>query len=363
MTARIFVLLLAILPAAVEAAELRTWTDHTGKLQVEAELVGFQPGKVWLRRDDEQVFEIALGELSEADRQYVARVVQQREAAVPVDRSEAAGRIAYAAPRRLAELANARISESSGLAASTRTPGLFWTHNDSGDEPRLYLFDKNGRDLGFCDLVDVFAYDWEDLVSFRADGKHYLLICDVGNNGRAAAVQMLHLIEEPECDPERGLDALQATVLRTIFFSYEDDHRDCEAVAVDPSDKTILFVSKERDVECTVYALPWPEEIPDKAFVARPIARLKVPPVTALDVSPDGRRAVLGTYLNAYEFARGENEPWAEAFARLPRQVNLPQRRQGESICYGADGKTLYLTSEKRPTPLWEVPAAMGSGS
>jgi hypothetical protein len=36
---------------------------------------------------------------------------------------------------------------------------------------------------------------------------------------------------------------------------------------------------------------------------------------------------------------------------------------QGESVCYGSDGKTLYLTSEcpendgGKPSPLWEVPA------
>ena len=38
------------------------------------------------------------------------------------------------------------------------------------------------------------------------------------------------------------------------------------------------------------------------------------------------------------------------------REIGMPLRIQGESICYGPDGKTLYLTSEKLPTPLWEVP-------
>jgi hypothetical protein len=39
----------------------------------------------------------------------------------------------------------------------------------------------------------------------------------------------------------------------------------------------------------------------------------------------------------------------------------MPRRRQGESICYGPDGKTLYLTSEQLPTPLWEVPVEVSS--
>ena len=116
----------------------------------------------------------------------------------------------------------------------------------------------------------------------------------------------------------------------------------------------------------------WPEDEPKKggateneqrtpkkkALVARRIATLAIPLVTAMDVSPDGRRAVVLTYGNAYEFVRSENEDWAAAFAREPRPIRMPLRIQGESICYGPDGKTLYLTSEKLPTPLWEVPVA-----
>jgi hypothetical protein len=75
-----------------------------------------------------------------------------------------------------------------------------------------------------------------------------------------------------------------------------------------------------------------------------------------MDISPDGRRAVILTYGNAYEYCRGEDEAWENAFARAPRIIPMPTRRQGESICYGVDGETLYLTSEKRPTPLWKVP-------
>ena len=75
-----------------------------------------------------------------------------------------------------------------------------------------------------------------------------------------------------------------------------------------------------------------------------------------MDVSPNGRRAVVLTYGNAFEYMRGEDETWGEAFSRKPREIVVLERVQGESICYGADGKTLYLTSEKLPTPLIEVP-------
>jgi hypothetical protein len=77
-----------------------------------------------------------------------------------------------------------------------------------------------------------------------------------------------------------------------------------------------------------------------------------------MDISPDGLRCIILTYGNAFEYTRAPDEKWSKAFSRRPRMIRLPARRQGESICYGLDGTTLYLTSEKKPTPLIEVRAA-----
>jgi len=346
----------------------RTWTDSTGENQVEAELLMWQEGKVWLRRLDGKAFEIALTDLSRADQEYVRRVAREKEAKKAASPVEAPERISYGEARRLADLSNRAVDESSGIAAARGRAGLFWTHNDSGGDARVYLFDSKGRDRGSCVLIDVLAYDWEDIVSFTWQGKHHLLLCDTGNNGLAASVQMLHLVEEPPIDLEKGVAVEHVPVVETIYYSYEDDHRNCEAVAVDPSDRTILLATKQFELKSYVYALRWPKPAAEKAagkgsqkaLVARLIATPKVPLVTGMDVSPDGRRAVLVTYANAYEFVRKEHDDWAATFSRQPREIPMPLRIQGESICYGVDGKTLYLTSEKLPTPLWEVPVVDG---
>jgi hypothetical protein len=77
-----------------------------------------------------------------------------------------------------------------------------------------------------------------------------------------------------------------------------------------------------------------------------------------MDISPDGLRAVVLTYGDAYEYIRGTDKTWTEAFAHKGRVLSMPRRVTGESICYGADGMSLYLTSERTLQPLWEVPAA-----
>ena len=49
----------------------------------------------------------------------------------------------------------------------------------------------------------------------------------------------------------------------------------------------------------------------------------------------------------------------AFAFARKPQTINLPPRRQGESICYGPDGKTLYLAGYFYSNP-WRLSVLHG---
>jgi len=339
----------------VTAASARVWTDASGEMRVEAEYITSQFDKIWLLRSDGGVFGVAPEELSKADRDYVEEVIQKRKATKETTKNPP-GRIPYGVGREVCRLKNPEIDESSGLACSRMHPGFFWTHNDSGGDGRVYLFDTEGRNFGSCQLKNVTPFDFEDMFSFQSEGKSYLVLCDVGNNGRAAAIQLLYVIEEPTFDPKKGVTVDHVSVVQTIAYSYEDDHRDCEAVGIDPTDKTILMITKERQSECYVYALGWPKPSPTKAFPARHIGTLKIPAVTAMDVSPDGRRAVVLTYRDAYEYIRGANESWKDTFSRQPRKIVAPERVQGESICYGADGKTLYMTSEKLPTPLLMVP-------
>ena len=76
-----------------------------------------------------------------------------------------------------------------------------------------------------------------------------------------------------------------------------------------------------------------------------------------MDISPDGMRAIILTDTAAFEFLLHAGEAWPAAFRREPCMLRTPPRQNGESICYGADGKSLYLTSEGRNEPLWEIPA------
>lgn len=266
----------------------------------------------------------------------------------------------YGRAVEIATLANRQINESSGLACSRRTPGVFWTHNDSGGRPRVFAFNRKGEHLAELTIRGARAIDWEDMCSFKQGGKSYLLLADTGDNARKRKRCTLYIVEEPKLDPTKRNVKLfvkntqNAKIAKRIRYTYEDGPHDCESVAVDPTSNTILLVSK-RGTERYVYTLPLPEKTPQKPQVAKKIATLRIPNTTAMDISPDGTRAIVLTYMMAYEYSRRDGESWAQAFARPGRTLLMPLRKQGEGICFGPDGKNLYLTSEKLPTPLIEI--------
>ena len=266
----------------------------------------------------------------------------------------AQGPIPYGPGKEIARLANPEITESSGLAPSRIRPGAFWTHNDAGDKPRLFAFNDKGADLGAYMIQGATAVDWEDMASFSIGKRPYLLVGDVGDNQVRRKSYTLYLVAEPPVAAEPPRPASLPLAAR-MDFTYEDGPHNCESLAVDPVRREILLVSKTAEAGCKVYVLPLPREARVRDLVAKAVATLQVPTTTAMDVSPDGLRAVVLTYTDAYEYTREAKEDWGAAFGRAPRTIRMPPRPQGESICYGPDGRTLYLTSERAPSPLLQV--------
>lgn len=271
--------------------------------------------------------------------------------------------IEYGAPKRLCELRFDAVKESSGLAVSRIEPDVFWTHNDSGDRPKLYAFDRAGQQIGAFDVAGAKARDWEDMASFEMDGRPYLLIGDVGDNGRKRDECQAYLVAESLPTSSDAKNSL--FVEKTVRFQYDRGPQDCESVAFDPTTGQVLLVTKNWSLTADVFLLDWPtgvgepkrqdEPIKSAALTANFIGKINVPGATAMDISPDGSRAVVLCYGNAYEYVRASDESWKMAFARGAREIKMPERKQGETLCFGHDGRTLFLTSEHLPTPLFCV--------
>src|SRR5512134_250324 len=75
----------------------------------------------------------------------------------------------------------ANLPEASGVAASRRTPGVLWSHNDSG-EPGLVAVATDGTTRGRVYVAGASAGDWEDIEVGPCPQGSCVYIGDIGDN-------------------------------------------------------------------------------------------------------------------------------------------------------------------------------------
>ena len=103
----------------------------------------------------------------------------------------------------LFEVPHQGISEMSGLTRSHNYPGVYWVHNDSGDDPRVFSISGEGE-LIWPPFVERSSWDglpiavaanvdWEDITS---DGE-FIYIAETGNNGNARRDLGIYVLPEP----------------------------------------------------------------------------------------------------------------------------------------------------------------------
>ena len=239
----------------------------------------------------------------------------------------------------VARLEDPRIQESSGLALSRRHPEVLWTHNDSGDGPRLYAVGADGRTLATLTLAGVQARDWEAMAAGRDDrGRPAAFAGDIGdNNGVWPEVAVYRVAE-----PTRLRDATVPAVRYRL--RYADGPRNAEALLVDPRTNRLYVATKDPDGG-GLYRAPARLRT-DQVNLLRRVAR--VPPViTDGAFLPDGRGFVLRDYQEAYVYA---------APGRRVGELDLPLQYQGESLTVSADGRSVLVGSEGDNSEVWRVP-------
>ncbi|GAA1764123.1 hypothetical protein GCM10009834_22440 [Streptomonospora arabica] len=247
----------------------------------------------------------------------------------------------------LFRITDERIQESSGLAASSRHDGVYWTHNDSGTYgPQIYAVDEQGRTVATVDVVGegVEARDWEAIaVGPGEDGEPAVFVGDIGDNfhGGWPSIRVYRL-------PEPRDLADQAIAATTFSFSYEDGGRDAEAMMVDPRDGRIHILSKE--VAGGVYAAP--EDLDPDA--TNTLTRVDSAPLYATDASfsPDGAYYAVRTYWAATVYDAADGVGGGRVVDRVP----LPESDQGESLAFSHDGRSLLAGTEGADSPVWSVP-------
>jgi hypothetical protein len=242
----------------------------------------------------------------------------------------------------------AAVKESSGIVASRRYPGVFWTHNDSGDTARLFAFHRDGsavsKDLDDYRGVNILGAtnrDWED-IAIGEDGTMY--VGDIGNNNSTRRDLAIYVVAEP--DPEASLNI---TLFKRAPFAYPDQTAfppkppNFDAEALFWADGTLWLLSKHHgDRRTTLYRFNSLRT--DQTNVLARVEEFATDfPVSAADASADGKRLAVLTNQSIWVFERGAIGASWFAGRHWHERIHAGN---AEAICW--DGDDLVLTNEAR---------------
>lgn len=285
------------------------------------------------------------------------------------------------------KIQSAALTESSGLAASSRSPGVVWAVNDSGNADGLHALSLEtgsadgvpfGGDLGFFNLTDVEGrpvetVDVEDLGMLD----NVLYVADIGDNNGVRDSVTIHLVTEPE-NPVAA--ATNAVVQQTVTFTYPRGPVDAEGFLVDPVTGQLVILDKGlADSATQIYTIDPPFAadqvieataagsfdvggLPTSAATLTPTALLFPGAVTAADITTDGSLIAIRTYGTVWLYQRAADQTVAQALTGQPCEGGTAREGQGESLAFvpaaETDGGTTvrYLTvSEGEFRPLNSV--------
>lgn len=283
---------------------------------------------------------------------------EQRASRITNDRYEPA--------TKLADLKDPDIKESSGIVASRTTPGLYWTHNDSGDGPFIYAFDNRGSRRGVWHVTGAKARDWEAIAAGPGPerNKAYLYIGDIGDNNERRSEIVVYRVLEPvitAADAETTKSKPRLTEsAESIRLRYPDGKHDAETLLLHPQTGNLYVVTKQVFGNPHVYEASSPLATAEP-LTLRHVGELRVPSmfggiITDGAISPDGRRVALCDYLRGYELVLGAPRADFDTIWTQPlTTIELGKRKQGEAITYRLDGRALLTTSEGVPASLIQV--------
>ncbi|MFB6265391.1 MAG: hypothetical protein ABEL76_17465 [Bradymonadaceae bacterium] len=252
------------------------------------------------------------------------------------------------------------VDESSGLVLGSGGE-LFWTHNDSGGEPQLFLFDRSGGHAGTVRLKTGEMVDWEDIARgpCQPGGDAVCLyVGDIGDNEASRSRSVIYKLREPDLPTRRPFE-FRIDDVRAVPFVYPDGPVDAETLMVAPRTARLYVVEKSKSTPVGVYHVPNTPGAADQPVRAEEVGEVSLPHVvpfgrtaTAGAISPDGGTIVVRSYLRIFTFCRSEGQSVPEALADGATPSPSPALPQAEAVAFGRSDRRLWLTSEKRPARL-----------
>lgn len=247
------------------------------------------------------------------------------------------------------------VRESSGMAVSRKIPNRSYRHNDSGDSGRFFVMSLAGGKARNVHINGFAPVDIEDMAIGPCGGTtDCLFFGDIGDNSRKRRDLELVIVRERATFPEK-VDADYRVIVR-----YPDQPHDAESLGVHPNGDVYIITKDPTTSQIfrlkrdqwrlgkgpqtleAVATLNWSALLPNTLPFGRP---------TGMDISPDGKRFLILTYVEAAEFYFDLSKPlppsstWKEG--QHYRKVSLITLEQEEAIGYLPDGKSFLYDTER----------------
>lgn len=256
------------------------------------------------------------------------------------------------APVRWGGVDDLGLTELSGLTESHREPGLWYTHEDSGNSPDIVVLDTTGATVSTITVTDALS-DFED-ISVAVDpatGESMIFLADIGDN--ALARPDISVFVAPEPDPY--VDSTLAPIQLDLIYPWGP--RNAETLIVDPLTADIFVITKKTTGNASAYVKRAPHDV-GGTFVMESVGDWSSLAMTATggDISPDGSRIVVRDYTTtARLFFRDGYLPLEDAFLAAPCDITIQGEFQGEAIGFTNDGQGLVTVSEGYAQSLYYV--------
>jgi len=261
-------------------------------------------------------------------------------------------------PGQLVTRFPAELDEISGIGQSRSSPNVFWVHNDSGDQPRVYAVNRNGALLGTYLLEGAAAVDWEDMaIGPGPGGRSYLYLADIGDNSARRMSIRVYRVLEPRVEANQTPVTTTLSGVTAFDFVYEDGPRDAEGFMVDPLSGEFYIVSKRELAGNRLYRSEAP--VAGQVNTLMRAGTFPFTGTTGAAISPDGLQVVIRRYstaTNSFTPPASAASYWSRpnasiALVDLLKQsgqiIPLTPEVQGEAITFSADNRGFYTTTER----------------
>ena len=256
-----------------------------------------------------------------------------------------------------APIANAALTEISGIAASRANPGLLWVHNDSGDTARIFGLDVQGITRATLSLDGASAIDWEDIAVGRGPvaSTSYIYAGDIGDNNSVRSEIVIYRVAEPVVDLAGSVSGYLSGV-DAIRLRYPDGAHNAESLFVDPATGDIVVITKSMSGGAQNAYRVSGSVTPGSLTTMEYLTTITTSPsvlgaITGADISPNGLQLAIRTYGGVAVSARPDIGTPLSSFLSGGAKIVAcagpsPSEAQGEAVGFNSNGRGFITVSE-----------------